>query len=213
MVNYPKEMKSKLRKMTGVATDPMDLIDIYEGEPSITGEEEAIIMALKGKTMFWKSTTILEDFCEQMRNSNMRLQQAQELIGSLKRILRRVIGNACLQAEELSTVLCEAESLINSRPMTYISEDVDDLKVLSPSMFLNEIEEFGVADFEEIDVKRMNSRFAYRLRLRKRFRRSFRRRSLYANLLFILLTPHHGEDGGLNFHWIFFIVNSSTLKK
>ncbi|KAG8173297.1 hypothetical protein JTE90_019201 [Oedothorax gibbosus] len=80
MVNYPKEMKSKLRKMTGVATDLMDLIDIYEGEPSITGEEEAIITALKGKTMFWKSTTILEDFCEQMRNSNMRLRQAQDLI-------------------------------------------------------------------------------------------------------------------------------------
>ncbi|KAG8200798.1 hypothetical protein JTE90_006379 [Oedothorax gibbosus] len=96
------------------------------------------------------------------------------LIGSLKRILRRVIGNACLQAEELSTVLCEAESLINSRPMTYISEDVDDLKVLSPSMFLNEIEEFGVADFEEIDAKRMNSRFAYRLRLRNDLRKRFR---------------------------------------
>ncbi|KAG8181867.1 hypothetical protein JTE90_023605 [Oedothorax gibbosus] len=77
----------------------------------------------------------------------------ERLIGSLKRILRRVIGNACLQAEELSTVLCEAESLINSRSMTYISEDVDDLKVLSPSMFLNEIEEFGVADFEEIALR------------------------------------------------------------
>ncbi|KAG8187196.1 hypothetical protein JTE90_020065 [Oedothorax gibbosus] len=64
---------------------------------------------------------------------------------------------AATNAEELSTVLCEAESLINSRPMTYISEDVDDLKVLSPSMFLNEIEEFGVADFEEIDAKRMNT--------------------------------------------------------
>ncbi|KAG8179949.1 hypothetical protein JTE90_025272 [Oedothorax gibbosus] len=39
MVNYSKEMKSKLRKMTGVATDLMDLIDIYEGEPSITGKK------------------------------------------------------------------------------------------------------------------------------------------------------------------------------
>ncbi|KAG8175270.1 hypothetical protein JTE90_023944 [Oedothorax gibbosus] len=58
--------------------------------------------------------------------------------------------------------------------MTYISEDVDDLKVLSPSMFHNEIEEFGVADFEEIDAKRMNSRFAYRLRLRNDLRKRFR---------------------------------------
>lgn len=98
----------------------------------------------------------------------------ERLIGSLKRILRRVIGNACLKLEEISTVLCEAESLINSRPLTYVSEDPSDLKVLSPSMFLNEIEEFGTADFDEIDAKKMKNRFAYRLRLREDLRKRFR---------------------------------------
>ncbi|GFY08071.1 integrase catalytic domain-containing protein [Trichonephila clavipes] len=44
----------------------------------------------------------------------------ERLIGLLKSILRKVLGKACLSEEELVTVLCDAESLINSRPLTYL---------------------------------------------------------------------------------------------
>ncbi|GFY56199.1 fatty acid synthase [Trichonephila inaurata madagascariensis] len=65
------------------------------------------------------------------------------LIGLLKSILRKVLGRACL-SEELVTVLCDAESLINSRPLTYLSEDPDELSAFAPSMFLQEIRETEV---------------------------------------------------------------------
>ncbi|GFW95024.1 integrase catalytic domain-containing protein [Trichonephila clavipes] len=51
-----------------------------------------------------------------------------------------MLGRASLYYEELNTVLCECEHVINSRPLTYISEDVNDLSPLTPAMFLQEIE-------------------------------------------------------------------------
>ncbi|GBM39184.1 hypothetical protein AVEN_208358-1 [Araneus ventricosus] len=44
----------------------------------------------------------------------------ERLIGMLKSILRKVLGKASLQFEELCTVLCDAEGIINSRPLTYL---------------------------------------------------------------------------------------------
>ncbi|GFV69566.1 integrase catalytic domain-containing protein [Trichonephila clavipes] len=61
-------------------------------------------------------------------------------IQMLKQILRKMLGRASLYYEELNTVLCECEHVINSRPLTYISEDVNDLSPLTPAMFLQEIE-------------------------------------------------------------------------
>ncbi|GFT98861.1 DUF5641 domain-containing protein [Trichonephila clavipes] len=42
----------------------------------------------------------------------------ERLIGLLKSILRKVLGRAYLSEEKLVTVLCDAESLVNSRPLT-----------------------------------------------------------------------------------------------
>ncbi|XP_042911743.1 uncharacterized protein [Parasteatoda tepidariorum] len=92
----------------------------------------------------------------------------ERLIGVLKGILRKVLGRACLNEEELATVLCDAESLINSRPITYLSEDPEDLSALTPSMFLQEIKEIGVPEFDLIDSKKLNKRYSYRLKLRQR---------------------------------------------
>ncbi|GFV13189.1 integrase catalytic domain-containing protein [Trichonephila clavipes] len=64
----------------------------------------------------------------------------KRMIQTLKQILRKMLGRASLYYEELNTVLCECEHVINSRPLTYISEDVNDLSPLTPAMFLQEIE-------------------------------------------------------------------------
>ncbi|KAG8192503.1 hypothetical protein JTE90_018025 [Oedothorax gibbosus] len=44
----------------------------------------------------------------------------------MKDLLKRVLGRALLSQEEMFTVLCDCESLMNSRPLTYISENNKD---------------------------------------------------------------------------------------
>ncbi|GFW20746.1 integrase catalytic domain-containing protein [Trichonephila clavipes] len=51
----------------------------------------------------------------------------ERLIRVLKDLLKRTLGNAVLTYEELLTILCDCESIVNSRPLTYVSEDSDDL--------------------------------------------------------------------------------------
>jgi len=47
----------------------------------------------------------------------------QRLMGSVKRSLKKILRCATLNYEELITVLAEVESIINSKPVTYIYYD------------------------------------------------------------------------------------------
>ena len=59
----------------------------------------------------------------------------ERLIGSTKRCLRKVIEQAKLTYDELLTAVVEAEAVINSRPLTYVS--MDDLdEPLTPAHLL-----------------------------------------------------------------------------
>ncbi|XP_035224793.1 uncharacterized protein LOC118197395 [Stegodyphus dumicola] len=60
----------------------------------------------------------------------------ERLIGVLKRILRKVLGRSSLNHEEMITILCDCEAIMNNRPLTYVSEDVEDLSPITLSMFL-----------------------------------------------------------------------------
>ncbi|UYV63786.1 hypothetical protein LAZ67_2005619, partial [Cordylochernes scorpioides] len=62
----------------------------------------------------------------------------ERLIRSIKDLLVRILGQSSVYYEEMSTILCDAEAIINSRPLTYIHEDFDSLIPLSPSMFLHD---------------------------------------------------------------------------
>ena len=64
----------------------------------------------------------------------------------VKSILKKVLGKACLTTLQIYTGLCDSEAIINSRPLTYLSDDLEDLKPLSPSLFLQKIKEIGVPD-------------------------------------------------------------------
>lgn len=57
-------------------------------------------------------------------------------VKSCKFHIRRVVGNANLTYEELSTVLAQVEAVLNSRPMSPMSTDPNDLLPLSPAHFL-----------------------------------------------------------------------------
>ena len=56
----------------------------------------------------------------------------ERMVASAKQCLKKTLGNARLSFDELSTLLTEVESTLNSRPLTYEYNEVDE-EVLTPS--------------------------------------------------------------------------------
>ena len=55
---------------------------------------------------------------------------------SVKYHLRRILGDVKMTYEEFSTLLAQIEACLNSRPLTPLSNDPDDLQALTPGHFL-----------------------------------------------------------------------------
>lgn len=57
-------------------------------------------------------------------------------IKSAKTHMRKVIGPTTLTFEELNTILTQIEACMNSRPLTTMSQDINDSNVLTPGHFI-----------------------------------------------------------------------------
>ncbi|XP_069361895.1 uncharacterized protein [Maniola hyperantus] len=60
----------------------------------------------------------------------------ESAVKSVKRHLRRVLGLTYLDYEEMNTLLIQIEAILNSRPITPLSDDPSDLYPLTPAHFL-----------------------------------------------------------------------------
>ncbi|CDW61248.1 hypothetical protein TTRE_0000969501 [Trichuris trichiura] len=78
---------------------------------------------------------------------------------------------------------------MNSRPLTYVSDGMADLEPLTPSMFLQDNRQVGVADVDNVDANSLSNRAKYRQRLMKCLRRRFRTEYLGQ----ILQRPNRGK--------------------
>ena len=86
------------------------------------------------------------------------------LIGCTKRCLRKVIGNARLSYDELSTVLVEVEGILNARPLTYIYDEIGE-EPLTPDHLLHgrllTSISHRISCYEDEDDDKLTKRFIY----------------------------------------------------
>ncbi|GFS74291.1 integrase catalytic domain-containing protein [Trichonephila clavipes] len=87
---------------------------------------------------------------------------------------KRTLGRSVLKYDELYTVLCDCESIINCRLLTYVSENPEELIPLTPSMFLISNKNSNIEDIEELNSNSLNKRIKYRSKLLKDLRERFR---------------------------------------
>lgn len=98
----------------------------------------------------------------------------ERMVRIVKDLLHRTLGKSCVNFVELETILCECESVINSRPLTYVSDNTENLIPLTPSMFLQPLPCNDVTDINFIDSNSFNVRLNYLQKLRADFRQRFR---------------------------------------
>jgi len=91
-------------------------------------------------------------------------------VKSMKYHLRRVLGNASLTYEEMSTTLCQVEACLNSRPLTPLSSSPADLEPLTPGHFLitAPLNQLPEEDLSEVKVNRL-SRWQHLQQLHQHF--------------------------------------------
>ena len=57
----------------------------------------------------------------------------EALLKITKRCLKAVVKDRLLHEDALHALLLEIESIVNIRPLTFVSDDIDDLEPLTPN--------------------------------------------------------------------------------
>lgn len=79
-------------------------------------------------------------------------------VKSVKHYLKRVASQALLNFEEMATLICRVEKILNSRPITSLTEDPNDFSFLTPGHFLigDSLSAPPERDVTDIQINRLN---------------------------------------------------------
>ena len=60
----------------------------------------------------------------------------ERMMKSIKAPLKKILGRSVYSSDEIYTILTEVEAMVNSRPLTYVSDEPSELNYLTPASFL-----------------------------------------------------------------------------
>jgi len=102
-----------------------------------------------------------------------------------------MLGRKKLNYVQLETCLCEVEAVMNSRPLTYVTEDQDDLIPLTPAMFIQDIRETSFPEDEALGAVGLRLAFVGLKKMRKEIGDRFRKE-------YLALLVQRGKEAQLN---------------
>ncbi|UYV72973.1 hypothetical protein LAZ67_10001348, partial [Cordylochernes scorpioides] len=91
---------------------------------------------------------------------------------------RRLLRTSTLTYQQLMTLLCHAEAVMNGRPMTYVSDDPNDLVTKSPSVFLQEQTDVEFPECQNMGSNPTTQKLRYLSKLREVLKSRFRKEYL-----------------------------------
>ena len=151
------------------------------------GNEETVVEFLNSRRITWRFN---------LERAPWQGGIYERMVGTVKKCLRKVLGNAKLSHDELNTLLTEIECTVNSRPLTYQYNDLDEvltpphliygcrLSPLSDNFHLD-----SDTDLENSDI--LSRRFSYLSRKLQHFWGRWRRKYL------VDLRESHGMNNGI----------------
>ncbi|UYV65158.1 hypothetical protein LAZ67_3003366, partial [Cordylochernes scorpioides] len=97
----------------------------------------------------------------------------ERMVRTIKEMLIKMLGHRKLKYVQLQTALCEIESIINNRPLTYVSEDDNDLKPLTPNEFLQNGPESSFPECENLKPEMLHTRYRELGQLKRELKQRF----------------------------------------
>jgi len=81
----------------------------------------------------------------------------ESAVRSMKQHLKKTVGNASLTIVEMMTLLSQIEAILNSRPLTPLSDDPKDLNALTPAHFLigAPLTAYPEPDLQDVSLNRL----------------------------------------------------------
>lgn len=114
----------------------------------------------------------------------------ERIVRTLKEYLRKILGQSKLNKVELDTTLAFVESLIDSRPLTYMSENPNDLMPLTPTAFIRDIQSSEFPEISALNAPKLRGKYKELLSMKEELRTRFR--SEYLGLLVQRAKPTQG---------------------
>lgn len=112
------------------------------------------------------------------------------MVQAVKKCLRKAVGQTTLNIDQLHTLLTEIETIINSRPLTYIHDDIEGLSyMISPSHLLYSRRIANLPNTKVYEVVSTHESLICRCKQQKHIFKQFL--SLWRKMYLLNLREHH----------------------